>query len=166
MMDAGLGEVREGGGEGSVRFVRRYDVTAAELWEYLTEPRHLSVWITPGAEFEARMGGRVRFPWPKGPPVEGTVTVFEPPHALAYVWREGEVQSTVSMRLQAEGTATLLVVEHTGLPLREVRGFAAGWHSHLDWLHHTLVGSAREFDQDGRFREMARVYGYDVDNDG
>ncbi|HSL68908.1 MAG TPA: SRPBCC domain-containing protein, partial [Longimicrobiales bacterium] len=97
-----------------------------------------------------------------GPPVEGTVTVYDEPRMLAYQWREGEVESNVKLELRAKGEGTHLIVDHTGLPLKEARGFAAGWHSHFDWLVLVLTGQGASFDQERRFRELAARYGYEV----
>jgi uncharacterized protein YndB with AHSA1/START domain len=159
-MDAECGTVRLEGDTGSVRFVRRYDLTPSELWQYLTTPEHLSVWITPGSSFEARVGGRVSFPWQRGPAMEGVVTICDAPHVLEYTWGEGSAESRVRMTLSRDGDGTLLVIDHSGLPLAETSGFAAGWHTHLDWLQSAMHGRAGEFDEPARFRELAEQYGY------
>jgi uncharacterized protein YndB with AHSA1/START domain len=159
-MNSQRGVVVETGDAGTVRFVRRYALEPAELWPYLTEAEHLSEWITPGVEFEARVGGRVVFPWQRSAPMAGRVTVCDAPRVLEYTWTESGAESRVRMELTADGGGTLLVVEHYNLPLKEATGFAAGWHTHLDWMEYAIAGRGREFDEPGRFRKLAEEYGY------
>jgi uncharacterized protein YndB with AHSA1/START domain len=159
-MNATQGVVRQVEDRGEVRFIRRYTLTPAELWPYLTRAEHLSVWITAGAEFDARVGGRVCFPWQRGPAMEGVVIVCDEPRVLEYTWAEGGTESRVRIVLTDDRDGTLLVIEHAGLPLQESTGFAAGWHTHLDWLEHAIDGRGSEFDEPTRFQELAEQYGY------
>ena len=157
-MSGELGVVRREGETGGVRFVRRYAATPAELWAALTEEAQLGAWITPRVTFEARVGGRVVFDWPDGSSVEGRVKVFEPERVLEYSWNEGKAASTVRFELTPSGKETVLVLDHSGLPLDEASGFGAGWHSHLDWLALQMRGDAAGFDQNARYLELAPVY--------
>ncbi|HSJ08380.1 MAG TPA: SRPBCC family protein [Longimicrobiales bacterium] len=159
MTSMAMGVLRRDARGHGVRFERRFDGTPEDLWPFLTEAGHLSKWITPGVTIEAREGGRIRFPWPKEPHMEGEITVYDPPSVLEYLWREGTVDSVVRLELRAEGAATLLVIDHSGLPEPDSRGFAAGWHSHLDWLALVMEGGGAGYDQDARFRELAGLYG-------
>jgi uncharacterized protein YndB with AHSA1/START domain len=156
-----LGEVRRDGRGGAVRFERRFRITPMELWPFLTEAEHLSQWITPGVTIEARLGGRILFPWPTEPHMNGEITVYDAPHVLEYSWREGDVVSSVRMELRPSSGGTLLAIDHTGLPLRDAPGFAAGWHAHLDWLVAVLRGAGAGFDQKARFAELAETYGWE-----
>jgi uncharacterized protein YndB with AHSA1/START domain len=161
MMSA-LGVISQNEKGGAVHFERRFDLSPDELWPYLTEATHLSAWITPEVVFEPRVGGRVHFAWPKGPPVEGRVLVYDPPRLLQYEWKEGEADSLVRLELRAQGAGSLLIVDHSGLPLKEASGFGAGWHAHVDWLEQVIAGHGNAFDQDARFRELAPQYGYEL----
>lgn len=157
------GEVRREPGGVRVRFERRFEGTPTELWPYLTESEHLAAWITPGAVIDARVGGRITFPWGSGqPPMEGEITVFDPPRVIEYQWNEGAVRSVVRMELHASGDGTILILDHSGLPDRDAPGFGAGWHSHLDWLAAVRAGAGAEFDQNARFEELAKAYGYEA----
>lgn len=159
-MNQQLGVLRQEADGIGVRLERRFDGTAAELWPYLTAADLLSQWITPGVAIDARVGGRILFPWPQGPHMEGEITVFDPPYTLEYVWREGAVVSTVRLELREEAGSTVLVIDHSGLPQTEAGGFAAGWHAHLDWLALVRAGEAEGYDNEARFRELAAVYGW------
>ena len=161
-MNSIMGVLRKDATGGGVRFERRFDITPSELWPFLVEAEHLAHWITPDVQVDARVGGRMVFRWPSGPAMEGEITVYESPHRLEYIWREGDVNSVVRMELRAEGATTLLIVDHSGLPLEDAGGFAAGWHSHLDWLALILVGQGERHDQQARFNELASDYGWEV----
>jgi uncharacterized protein YndB with AHSA1/START domain len=160
-MSMQMGVLRQEANRGAVRFERRFEGAPSELWPYLTEAEHLSQWITPGCTIEPRVGGRIVFPWRKGPAMQGEITVFEPPHRMEYFWREGEVNSVVKLELKRAGGDTILIVDHSGLPLSDHGGFAAGWHSHLDWLEQVRVGRGAEHDHEARFMEMAKQYGWE-----
>lgn len=161
-MNSSMGVLRQDATGGGVRFERHFAIAPSQLWPFLVEAEHLSHWITPDVQVDARVGGRMVFRWPNGPAMEGEITVFDPPHRLEYIWREGEVKSVVRIELRAEGGNTLLVVDHSGLPLKDSGGFAAGWHSHLDWLALILVGQGDRHDQQARFNELASEYGWEV----
>ena len=161
MMSA-MGIVGQDERGGKVHFERRFDVSPEELWPYLTEAAHLAGWITPQVEFEARVGGRVAFYWPGNPVMEGTVLVCDAPRRLEYTWREGEADSVVKLELKPVADGTLLIVDHIGLPVKEAPGFGAGWHSHFDWLELRVRGAGDGFDEQARFRELARECGYEV----
>jgi uncharacterized protein YndB with AHSA1/START domain len=161
-MNSHMGVFRQDASGSGVRFERRFEGPPSELWPFLTEAEHLSQWITPGVTIEARVGGRIVFPWRNGPAMEGEITVFEPPHRMEYFWREGTINSMVQLELKPDGADTILVVEHSGLPLADSTGFAAGWHSHLDWLELVRVGRGAQHDHEARFNEMAQLYGWEA----
>ena len=161
-MNSSMGVLRQDATGGGVRFERRFDIAPSELWPFLVEAEHLSHWITPDVQVDARVGGRMIFRWPNGPAMEGEITVYDPPHRLEYIWREGDVNSVVRMELRAEGGNTVLLVDHSGLPLKDAGGFAAGWHSHLEWLALTLVGQRDQHNQQARFNELAAEYGWEA----
>jgi uncharacterized protein YndB with AHSA1/START domain len=161
-VNSSMGVMRRDASGGGVRFERRFDVSPSELWPFLVEAEHLSQWITPDVQIDARVGGRMVFRWPSGPAMEGEITVFDPPQRLEYIWREGEVHSLVRLELRAEGGNTLLLVDHSGLPLKDAGGFAAGWHSHLDWLDLVVIGRGERHNQQARFNELAAQYGWEA----
>jgi uncharacterized protein YndB with AHSA1/START domain len=89
--------------------------------------------------------------------MEGRIVKYEPPSLLEYTWRERGNDSLVRMELIPDGENTVLVVTHSGLSM-EAHGFAAGWHSHLDWLDHVLAGTAATYDEKARFMELMAQY--------
>jgi uncharacterized protein YndB with AHSA1/START domain len=73
--------------------VRRVEVRATpeRVFRLLTDPEALVQWWPDVAEFEPRLGGRVRMEFRGGESVvTGEVTRFEPPHGLGFTWLRAE----------------------------------------------------------------------------
>jgi uncharacterized protein YndB with AHSA1/START domain len=154
-VSAQLGTVTIDGDRRAVRFERAYDATPEELWGALTLPEQLARWLAP-AEFEPRVGGRIVLRFSEDELMHGTVREFDPPRLLEYSWHEGRDESVVRFELAVANGGTLLVLEHRSIPVDEVVGFGAGWHSHLDGLELALDGRAHDWD--GRFAELKPLY--------
>jgi uncharacterized protein YndB with AHSA1/START domain len=131
-------------GDGKTRTARFERVLAhppADVWEALTSSDALGRWLTR-ASIEPRLGGEARFDFGDGP-VTAVVTVWEPPRALAYRWpfpEHGAGHIAWTLEAIDRGTATRLVLEHTGLPVDWAAGYGSGWHAYLDRLAAQLAG--------------------------
>jgi uncharacterized protein YndB with AHSA1/START domain len=134
---------------GVVLVVRRTIRASAEtLFEAWTRPEHLRVWWGPrpvtcsDAEVDLRVGGRFRIvnalPDGKTVTIDGEFQEIKPPHKLVYTWRMGhehEASSLVTVRFEARGEATEVVVVHENIPNAAVRdSHATGWEGCLDGL--------------------------------
>jgi uncharacterized protein YndB with AHSA1/START domain len=153
-----MGELTEDGERRSVRFERRLDASAEEVWSALVEPERLRRWLAE-ATVDAREGGSVelRFMDDSGGRVSGTIRVYDPPRVLEYDWYEGEAGSVVRFELRATGGGTELVLEHRLLPREAATGFAAGWHAHLEALAAALAGVPAP-DWQRRYEELRPEY--------
>jgi uncharacterized protein YndB with AHSA1/START domain len=153
-----FGTVRLDGSAAAVRFERWYAAPAAELWIVLSDPERIARWLGAEVHIEARIGGAVALRWPGGEQMDGVITVFEPGRVMEYTWREIAlgVESVVRFELRPQGSGTLLVLEHTGVPAGQAAGFGAGWHGHLDALAATLAG--QDMDPHARYRQLAPEY--------
>jgi uncharacterized protein YndB with AHSA1/START domain len=135
--------------EGIVLVVRRTIRASQErIFDAWTRPEHLRVWWGPrpvtcsGAEVDLRVGGRYRIantlPDGKAVIIEGTFRRVERPQILVYTWRmgQGETQSSlVTVRFEARGEATEVVIVHENLPSAEVHdSHEGGWNGCLDGL--------------------------------
>ncbi len=60
----------------------------ATVWEALTDPAELVAWFGADAEVDLRVGGAIRFRWPDGSERRGLMIELDPPHRLAFRWRE------------------------------------------------------------------------------
>jgi uncharacterized protein YndB with AHSA1/START domain len=115
----------------------------AVVWRALTDPGlHARWWaagdVRPevGHRFTLDMGSRGLQPC--------EVLDVEPERLLRYSFAEGSLDSTITWRLEAEGTGTRLFLEHAGFDLDSPMGKAAfdglgaGWPKILKRIERTL----------------------------
>lgn len=135
----------DGGFEGTLR--RSYAGHApAEVWRFLTEPAKLAQWIAAGT-IEPRKGGKAHIDFQdSGILIDSEVTVFDPPHALAYSWSHGQ-QPLRPLHWQLEdvgGDCRLTLT--VGTPAGEDPAKAcAGFEGHLEMLAAALEGVPIKF---------------------
>jgi uncharacterized protein YndB with AHSA1/START domain len=122
------------------------------VFPLLVEPASLVRWWPDVAELEPRVGGRVRMAFRGGESVvDGEVTRFEPPTALAFTWVRAESPEVTT---QVELTVTALAADrcrvevvHSGWEhapdLRPLHD--AGWAHFLASL--TALAERRPFDK-------------------
>lgn len=104
----------------------------ARVWQALTDPELLARWwaagdVRPvvGHRFILDMGSRGEQPC--------QVLAVEPERMIRYSFAEGSLDTTITWRLEAEGTGTRLFLEHAGFdpasPLGQqaLKGMGAGW---------------------------------------
>ncbi|WP_234332224.1 SRPBCC domain-containing protein [Streptomyces sp. NRRL S-87] len=116
----------------------------AEVWRALTEPElHAKWWaagdVRPvvGHRFTLDMG-----PWGRQ---ACEVLAVEPERLLRYSFAPGSLDTTITWRLEAEGSGTRLFLEHTGFDLDSPLGKAAfegmgdGWPKLLSRIEHALT---------------------------
>ncbi len=137
----------------SVRFERLLPGPIERVWDYLTNPEYLKTWLA-AAKIDLKLGGVVEltFNTPEVPQgqkagcaILGVISRYEPPHVLAYTWidktsgaaNEGP-DSIVTFELQPRGDKVLLTLTHRQLPTEKMPSFAAGWHTHLQYLQERL----------------------------
>lgn len=147
---------------GEVRFVRTLPGPIERVWSYLTDAEKRRLWFASGP-LEPRAGGKVTLNFrhielapDETPPeeqkhthdpghtMEGVVTRWEPPRVLAYTFGfSGE--SEVTFELTPQGREVLLVLTQRarGEDLDYMKGFSAGWHTHLSLLIAQLEGAPR-----------------------
>jgi uncharacterized protein YndB with AHSA1/START domain len=93
------------------------------------------------AGLEPGLGGAVFEVWRDGRETWGEITLWEPPHRLAFTWRPGlppEEATEVDVRFTAQGESTLVELEHRGWEARGDRAVEAraayenGWPAVLE----------------------------------
>lgn len=91
----------------------RREVTVAAapgaVWKALTDPSDLAGWFGAEAEVELRVEGAVRFRWPDGTERRGLVIDVDPPHRLAFRWRE--LRNSSSGLVVADATVVVFTLE-------------------------------------------------------
>jgi len=107
------------------------------VWSALTEAEAIRGWMGDESEVEVdlRPGGRYRL---FGGETTGEFRVIDPPHRLAYSWRQGEwpaawKDSLVEWDLRPDGSSTHIRLQHSQFPNdEEATGHDEGWD--LYWL--------------------------------
>lgn len=121
-----------------------------EVFQAWTNPEALKHWWGPkgvrcvDADIELRVGGDYRIvnELPDGSilVISGQFTRIEEPNLLSYTWAteaEGTTEELVSIRFQAHGRHTELVLTHDLVPTQELRDqHQNGWIGCLDGLEH------------------------------
>ena len=126
------------------------DAPVEVVWAVVTEPEHISKWLSDSVELDLRPGGQAVLDWDGRRTVQGRVERVEPPHYLSFRWVvRDEPQLTdgnatlVEFSLRAEGGATRLTVVESGFrdlagPEDEKQGHfdghTSGWEKELGEL--------------------------------
>ena len=112
------------------------DHPPAAVWRTITEPELLAKWWAPG-DIEPEPGRRFELdmgPWGRQ---ACRVVAVEPERLLSYTFGEGSLDTTITWRLDPEGTGTRVLLEHQGFDLdspigRQAHdGMGTGWPSVL-----------------------------------
>jgi uncharacterized protein YndB with AHSA1/START domain len=113
---------------------RVFTERTGEWWPVQTHSVHKE--LAQQAGLEPRLGGAVFELWRGGRESWGEVTVWEPPHRLAFTWRPGlpAAETTeVEVRFREQDGSTLVELEHRGWEARGERAaesrasYETGW---------------------------------------
>jgi uncharacterized protein YndB with AHSA1/START domain len=158
----------------TMEYVREYPHAVESVWEAVTTPEHLDVWMVPECRVDLRLGGTCSFSW-GGPPegaVHGTVTELDPPRLVRYSIEGGYLR----FALEPIDGGTRLVFTHAFGPGEHVEadtsfpgsdqpagpgtpwrpGFVAGFHGMLDLLDALLGGAYTAADKQAELDIWAR----------
>jgi uncharacterized protein YndB with AHSA1/START domain len=100
-------------------------------------------------------GSTARLVWGDDPDSQVDLLVQEhkPPRLLEWQWTiNGEPPTLLRVELTPTGGGTLLVLDHSRLPVTQFAGLSAGWHDFLD-----VLGSGQPSGED-RWRELLPAY--------
>jgi uncharacterized protein YndB with AHSA1/START domain len=124
--------------------VVRYPHPVPAVWQAITDPAALAAWLMPN-DFAPTVGHRFRLDArPAYGFIDGEVLEIEPPNLLRCRWIVDTVPTTVTIQLQAEGTGTLLRLEHTGLPPEPRASFEGGWGGKFQYDLGLVLTGARD----------------------
>jgi uncharacterized protein YndB with AHSA1/START domain len=162
-----LSSLRSQNGAGVVRIEDHYDADISDLWSALTDPDRLSHWYG-GVQGDLRANGDFRLHVDSsGWDGTGKVELCEPPRRLLVTTMESEesrqegsqpYEANIEATLAADGDQTLLVIEITGLPLKLIAFFGAGWQLHAEDLATYLAGGQPDGDVLMRFDALVPGY--------
>ena len=156
----------------TVRIERTLPGPIDRVWQYLVDSDLRAKWLASG-DIEPRVGGRVDHVWRNNAltdndapapekyahiadeaRMQGRVTEYDPPNALAYLWGEDAATSSeVRYELTAKGDETYLVLTHRRLSAEQINSVAAGWHTHLD----ILIARLSNTEPEGFWRQHTRL---------
>lgn len=122
------------------------EATADEVFDHLTDPALLVLWMGDYAQLEPKPGGEFRVDI-NGVPVRGTYLAVDRPNRVVFSWGHlgSDIlppgTSTVEITLtEHPGPRTLLELIHRNLPDREAGQHATGWPHFLGRLARAAAG--------------------------
>ena len=140
-----------------LRFVRRLAHAPEKVFRALTEAEHLRAWFPTDIIGERKAGAPLKFEFREGegPPIEGAMVAYDPPHLVEYQWGNDE---TLRFELTPDGDGTVLTFVNTFAELGKAARDAAGWHTCLDLLGHELAGTTPPWEQPARWKQVHPRY--------
>ena len=124
-----FGTVRRDGSFGAVRFERVYAAAPEELWDAWTAPERIPRWLGASLVGSLAAGSTARLVWGDDPDSQVDLLVQEhkPPRLLEWQWTiNGEPPTLLRVELTPAGDGTLLVLDHSRLPVTQFAGLSAG----------------------------------------
>jgi uncharacterized protein YndB with AHSA1/START domain len=95
---------------------------ATGIFDYLSDPKKLTLWLPNQAVMEAQLGGRYHFRWNGAQGVwSGVVTEFIRGNTLSYTWQapNDPYETNVRFKLFPQGVQTRVELTHSGFPSSE-----------------------------------------------
>lgn len=137
---------RQGPGDPVLRLRWRLPHRPDVVWAAISTPEEMSLWQPCRIELEPRQGGAIRFLFDGEPPEESRLSLWEPPHRMAYDWAGEHLEWNVQEsphggHSRAEGpAASLLRLSNSIVDEQWVGHIAAGWDLCLNALKDLLAG--------------------------
>jgi uncharacterized protein YndB with AHSA1/START domain len=119
----------------------------AVVWRALTDPELHARWWAKG-DVKAEVGHRFTLDMGSYGQQPCEVLAVEPERMIKYSFAEGSLDTTITWRLEAEGSGTRLFLEHAGFdpesPLGQqaLHGMGNGWPSLLAAIERKLTATA------------------------
>jgi uncharacterized protein YndB with AHSA1/START domain len=139
------GTLSQVGDRWELRFERRLDFPVEEVFDAITKPDRLALWIGT-ARHELREGGRfwLRFDKTMNNVVEGTITRYEPPTLFEHTFESPEgaddPAGLVRWELRPDGDGCVLVLTHALDDPKHGSSALSGWDTLLENLPDALAG--------------------------
>ncbi|HTN33398.1 MAG TPA: SRPBCC family protein [Marinobacter sp.] len=152
------GLIRRNGTRIEIQLEREFDHPPETVWDMLTNPVQLALWMAPGV-FEAKAGGRIQLDFgASGTPIEGLVQICEPNRLLTYSWSAGNDPERPMRWELSERNGTTHLTLSIQLPDNDLVAIScAGWDAHLEMLMAALEGISISFPA-ARFRKAREVF--------
>lgn len=131
--------------ENTIRLERRLPHPAAAVWAALTTPDLLARWWAPG-DIAPVVGHRFTMDMGAWGQQQCEVLAVEPGTLISFLFSEGQLDTTVTWRLEAAEDGTVLYLEHEGFRLdtpmgqQAFEGMGNGWPGLLSRIDGVLSG--------------------------
>ena len=118
--------------EAVIRLEQRYTQPPAAVWRVLTTPELFARWWAAG-DIQPQVGHRFELDMGRWGKQRCEVLAVEPERLLSIRFAEGQLDTTITWQLTAEGTGTLLRFTHEGFDLDSplgksaLEGMRPGW---------------------------------------
>jgi uncharacterized protein YndB with AHSA1/START domain len=129
---------------GLIQLVRHLNHPPAKVWAALTDPALHARWWAAG-DVKPLKGHRFALDMGRWGQQPCEVIAVEPERLLSYSFAAGTLDTTITWRLEPEGTGTRLSLEHKGFDMdsplgrQALEGMGQGWPSVIDRLDKTLA---------------------------
>lgn len=156
-------EISQRDGATSITIRRPLPQPLERVWEFLTSPERLPLWLAPG-QIEPWQGGSARINFKdSGIVIDSIVTQYNPPHSLHYSWSSpAEPLRPLEWDLARTSDGCTLTLRMTTPASEDAARAAAGFEAHLDMLAAALEGVPISFPF-ARFKELRATYAARLD---
>lgn len=136
-----------------LRLERRIAHPVEAVWRAVTKPSELAHWFPCEVEVDLRVGGQMKFVFPRmtlpdtPSTMLGEVTELDPPRRFSFLWGEDHLHFALEPIDDGAGCLLLFTVE-LGSADKAARD-GAGWTTCLDGLERRLAGEQVRRPEDG-----------------
>lgn len=133
--------------ENAIRLERRYPHPVAAVWAALTTPELLARWWAPG-NIAPVVGHRFTMDMDAWGQQQCEVLTVDPGTSISFLFSEGQLDTTITWRLEPVDGGAILHFEHAGFQLdtpmgrHAIEGMGNGWPSLLARIDGVLAEAA------------------------
>lgn len=131
--------------ENAIRLERRFPHPSSAVWAALTTPDLLARWWAPG-DIAPVAGHRFTMDMGSWGQQQCEVLAVEPGESISFLFSEGNLDTTITWRLESVSDGTALHFEHAGFRLdtpmgrQALEGMGNGWPGLLSRIDGLLAG--------------------------
>lgn len=131
--------------ENAIRLERSFPHPSAAVWAALTTPDLLARWWAPG-DIAPIVGHRFTMDMGSWGQQQCEVLAVEPGSSITFLFSEGNLDTTITWRLESVDEGTVLHFEHAGFRLdtpmgrQALEGMGNGWPGLLSRIDGVLAG--------------------------
>lgn len=147
--------------QATLRFVRRLPHAPKKVWEAITSPAHMNLWLSATTRVEGKVGGLIdviteQFHW------TGTILAWQPPQIFVYEYNHQPhillpqgAKTVIRWELEPIHGGTRLIFTQSGL---HCSGYGPSMHASLDLLQELLARGAVISTYTERYQQVEAQY--------